>query len=56
MGHNDIRRQKRVLKSIRKTKKEMVETTQEVVQQIDIEERRKAAQAIINRAMDFLLR
>ncbi len=56
MGHHDERRQKRVRKSIRKTEKEMEKAAQEVVQQVDVEERRRAAQAIINRAMDFLLR
>jgi hypothetical protein len=56
MGYHDERRQKRVRKAIRKTKKEMVEATEKVVEQIDMEERRRAAQVIINRVMDSLLR
>ena len=56
MGHHDERRQKRVRKAIRKTKKEMVEATEKVVEQIDMEERRRAAQVLINRVMDALLR
>lgn len=56
MGHNDERKQKRVRKAIQKTEKEMAEATEKVVEQIDVEERRRAAQAIINRVMDSLLK
>ncbi len=56
MGHDDIRRQKRVRKAIQKTEKEMAETTEKVVEQIDVEERRRAAQVLINRVMDSLLK
>lgn len=56
MSIPDKRRQKRILKGNRKTAKEMEQAVQETVQQIDTEERRRVAQQIINRAMDFLVK
>lgn len=56
MGINDERRQKRVRKANRKAKKEMAKATQKVVERIDTEERRRKAQAIINRVIDSLLK
>lgn len=56
MGHNDTRRQKRVRKAIQKTEKEMAKATKKVVEQVDVEERRRKAQAIINRVIDSLLK
>jgi hypothetical protein len=55
MSVPDKRRQKRLLKGNRKTAKEMEKVVQETVQQIDVEERRRAAQAIIDRVMRSLV-
>jgi hypothetical protein len=55
MGTPDKRRQKRLVKGNRKTTKEMKKAVETVVQQVDIEERRRAAQTIIDRVMRSLV-